>query len=146
MKWFWLILALIVITGCNPVDKFAAQTNTPEYVSAEFFRAIYNDKDLEKAKKLSTAEFAALMESYGTARQVGRSLFNMSFDSVNIVVNRTGQNLRQQYDNQANITLLFSGPHHGKRYDDVRVVELVKHQGRWLVKNVQQDKFSTTRT
>ncbi|MDX3773866.1 hypothetical protein QE250_07060 [Chromatiaceae bacterium AAb-1] len=144
MKWYWLLLISVFLTGCERIQY--SQNNTPEYIASEFFEAIYNEKNLEKAKQLSTAEYAAVMESYGTVRQVSRTMFNMSFDSVEIAVNRSGQSLRQQYDTTANITLVLTGPYNGDRHDDVRTVTLVKQQGRWLVQKVQQDRFSTTKT
>ena len=115
-------------------------------MATEFFHALYNEKDLEKAKTLSTDEFAALLDSYVTPRQVGRTLMNMSYDTVTIEVNRSGQNLRQQYDDNADITLVFSGERDGKKVDNLRTVSMVKKSGKWLVTEVQADPFSSTAT
>ena len=84
------------------------------------------------------------MESYGTVRQVARTLLNMSFDHVDIRVNRTGGNLREQYENVADIALLLTGQHDGKQIDELRVVEMVQQNSRWVVKSVQVDKYSSS--
>lgn len=146
MKLYWLspLLLLLLVACKDDTSKVNAQWGTPEYIATEFFQALYNDKDLEKAKKLSTKEYADLMESYGTVRQVGRTLMNMSFDSVEISVNRSGGNLREQYEDVAEITLLLTGPHDGKQVDELRVVEMTKRNSSWVVSSVKVDKFSTS--
>lgn len=146
MKLYWLspLLLLLLVACKDDTSKVNAQWGTPEYIATEFFQALYNDKDLEKAKKLSTKEYADLMESYGTVRQVGRTLMNMSFDSVEIRVNRSGGNLREQYEDVAEITLLLTGSHDGKQVDELRVVEMTKRNSSWVVSSVKVDKFSTS--
>jgi hypothetical protein len=145
MKLRFLLPLLLLLVACeDKKPEVNAQWGTPEYIASEFIHALYNEKDLAKAKKLSTKEYAALMESYGSARQVGRTLINASFDSVQIRVNRSGGNLREQYDNNADIALLLTGLHDGKQVDELRVVELVQQNSRWVVKSVQVDKYSSS--
>ncbi|WP_372625363.1 hypothetical protein [Arsukibacterium sp.] len=141
-----LLLSAALLCACNEKPKSNAHWGTPEHIATEFFHALYNEKDLEKAKSLSTDEFAALLDSYVTPRQVGRTLMNMSYDTVTIEVNRSGQNLRQQYDDNADITLVFSGERDGKKVDNLRTVSMVKKSGKWLVTEVQADPFSSTAT
>lgn len=141
----WLLPMLFLLSACSeeppPVN---AQWGTPEYIASQFFIALYNDKDLDKAKALSTPEYADLMESYGNVRQVGRTMMNMSFDSVEVRVNRSGGNLREQYEDSADIAILLTGQHDGKQVDEMRVVELIQRKGRWVVQTVQVDKFSSS--
>mgnify|MGYP000666338452 CR=1 FL=1 len=145
MKYFCLLLASVLMLGCTEEKpKVNAQWGTPEYNASQFFHALYNDKDLESAKQLSTKEYAALMDSYGTVRQVGRTLINANFDSVEIRVNRSGGNLREQYDNTAVIDILLTGQNDGKQIDELRSVELLEQNGRWLVNTVRVDKFSSS--
>jgi Tfp pilus assembly PilM family ATPase len=141
-----LFLCVFLLSACSEKPKSNAHWGTPEHIATEFFHALYNDKDLEKAKNLSTEEFAALLDTYVTPRQVGRTLMNMSYDTVTIEVNRSGQNLRQQYDNNADITLIFSGERDGKKMDNLRTVSLVKQSGNWRVTTVKMDPFSSTAT
>ena len=144
MKLTWLLPFLLLLNACSDDSPTVnAQWGTPEYIATEFFQALYNDKDLEKAKSLSTKEYAELMQSYGTVRQVGRTLINLSFDHVDIRVNSSGGNLREQYEDEADIELLLTGPHNGKQIDEMRVVEMVKQNSRWVVQSVKVDKFSS---
>lgn len=145
MKLHWILPLLLLLSACEEKAPPAnAQWGTPEFIATEFFDALYNDKDLEKAKKLSTPKYAALMEAYGTPRQVVRTMFNMPFDAVTISVNRAGQNLREQYEEEAEVTLVFSGPHNGEQVAEMRVVTMTKYKGKWVVQNVKVDKFSKT--
>ncbi|HAW92713.1 MULTISPECIES: hypothetical protein [unclassified Arsukibacterium] len=141
-----LLFCIILLCACNEKPKSNAHWGTPEHIATEFFHALYNEKDLEKTKSLSTEELAALLDAYVTPRQVGRTLMNMSYDTVTIEVNRSGQNLRQQYDDNADVTLVFSGERDGKNIDNLRTVRLVKKRGKWLVAEVKTDPFSSTAT
>lgn len=141
----WLLPLLLLLVACSEEKPAVnAQWGTPEYIASEFFNAIYNEKDLEKAKHLSTKEYADLMESYATVRQVARTLLNMSFDHVDIRVNRSGGNLREQYEDVAKIDILLTGYHDGKQIDEMRTVELLQVKSKWLVNEVQVDKYSSS--
>jgi len=147
MKLIWsLTISLLLLGACGEKPKSNAHWGTPEHIATEFFHALYNEKDLEKAKSLSTEQFAALLDAYVTPRQVARTLMNMSYDTVTIEVNRSGQNLRQQYDNDADVTLIFNGEHDGKQVQNLRTVSMVKKSGKWLVTTVKADPFSSTAT
>ena len=141
-----LIISLLLLSACSDRPKSNTHWGTPEHIATEFFHALYNEKDLEKAKSFSTTEFAALLDAYVTPRQVARTLINMSYDEVIIEVNRSGQNLRQQYDNDANVILVFSGQYAGKKIVNLRTVTMVKKSGNWLVTAVKADRFSNTAT
>ena len=143
LKTLLLLLSLLLV-GCEKNEQVNAQSGTPESIAGEFFHAIYNENDLTKAKKMCTTEYAQLLAAYGSAKQVGRTLFNMNFDTVTINVNRSGRNLRQQYDNEAVIQLIFDGQFDNNRIQETRTVELVKQRGTWRVKKVQADKISSS--
>lgn len=144
MKLFYLLLILALTACTDEKAQVNAQWGTPEYNASQFFHALYNEKDLEKAKQMSTKKYAELMESYGSVNQVGRTLMNMSFDKVEIRINRSGGNLREQYGDMAEIAILLTGVHDGKQIDELRNVEMVKQNGRWLVQLVKVDKFSSS--
>lgn len=139
-----ICVASLFLFGCERNPKVNAQLGTPEYIAGEFFHAIYNEKDLAKAKGMATSDYASLLGSYGTARLAGRTLLNMNFDTVQINVNRSGRNLREQYHNDATIQLILDGEFDNQRVQEVRTVVLVRQRGEWLVKEVLADKFSTS--
>ena len=139
-------LFLLLLTACSEQNEALSGTfHAPEHAAAEFFDAIYNKSDLELAKSLSTPELAELIAHYGTTRQVARTLINMSYDEVTINVNRAGQNLREQYGNETDVMLVFSGPFDGRIVNEMRVVRMVRVRGRWLVAEIKNDPFSNGR-
>ena len=145
MKFICSLLLPLLLLGCAE-DKPAvnAQWGTPEYNASQFFHALYVEKDLQKAKLMCTPEYAALIESYGSVRQVGRSMMNMSYDTVEVRVNHSGGNLREQYEDIAQIDILLTGHLDGKQINEMRTVELIKQHGNWLIKTVQVDKFASS--
>ena len=145
MTRVWFLPLLMLLLACREEQPSVnAQWGSPEYIATEFFHALYIENNLEKAKRLSTPKYADLMESYGSVRQVERTLINLSFDSVEIRVNRSGGNLREQYEDQADIELLLTGQHNGKKVDEMRVVEMIQQNGNWVVQSVKVDKFSSS--
>ena len=139
-------LFLLLLTACSePNEALSGTFHAPEHAAAEFFDAIYNKNDLKLAKSLSTPELAELIAHYGTPRQVARTLINMSYDEVTINVNRAGQNLREQYGNETDVMLVFSGPFDGRIVNEMRVVRMVRVRGRWLVAEIKNDPFSNGR-
>lgn len=143
MKRLLFIPLFFLLLSCaedNPAmsGNFAA----PEHAAAEFFDAIYNRHDLDLAKSLSTESLAALIDHYGTPRQVARTMINMSYDEVTINVNRAGQNLREKYGNSTDVTLVFTGTFDNRTINEMRVVRMVRIRGRWLVDEIKNDPFS----
>ncbi|WNO60746.1 hypothetical protein [Rheinheimera sp. MMS21-TC3] len=136
-------LLLLLLNACSdPAPSIATQWGTPEAIATEFFDALYNTDDFEKVKYFSTKKYAALLDSYGTTRQVSRILINISFDNVDISINPSSQNVRQQYEEEADISVVLIGHYENERIAEVRLVTLVQHGGRWLVNSVKEDKLS----
>lgn len=121
-----------------------ANLGSPEFAAGEFFHALYITKDLTKAKALSTPSYARILDAYGNTRGIVRTLYNMSFDEVTISIDRTGKNLREQYGNTAEITMLLEGKSNGDKKIELRVVKLVKEEGKWLVEGVKPNPYSRT--
>lgn len=143
LRQLLLIPLLFWLLACSESnDALSGTFHAPEHAAAAFFDAIYNKNDLELAKSLSTKELAELLEHYGTPRQVGRTLINMSYDEVTINVNRAGQNLREQYGNETNVMLVFHGPLAGREITEMREVRMVRVRGRWLVAEIRHDPYS----
>lgn len=143
-KPYLLLFLLLALNACNePAPAIATQWGTPEAIATEFFDALYNADDLEKAKNFSTESYAKLLDSYGTTRQVSRILINVSFDEVVITINPSSRNVRQQYDNEAVISVVLTGLHRDKKIAELRSVTLIKQGGRWLVKAVKTESFKS---
>lgn len=143
-KFFVLIFALLLLSCSEDAPKVNADLGSPEFAAGEFFHSLYTTKDLERAKALSTKSYARILDAYGNTKAVVRILYNMSFDEVNISIDRTGKNLREQYGNNAEITMLFEGKSNGDKKIELRIVKMVKEDGRWLVEGIKSNPYSRT--
>lgn len=143
-KFLVLFFSLLLLACSDDAPKVNADLGSPEYAAGEFFHSLYTTKNLERAKALSTESYARILEAYGNTRGVVRTLYNMSFDEVTITIDRTGKNLREQYGNHAEITMLFEGKSNGNKKIEVRIVKMVKEDGRWLVEGIKPNPYSRT--
>lgn len=143
-KFLVLFFSLLLLACSDDAPKVNADLGSPEYAAGEFFHSLYTTKNLERSKALSTESYARILEAYGNTRGVVRTLYNMSFDEVTITIDRTGKNLREQYGNHAEITMLFEGKSNGNKKIEVRIVKMVKEDGRWLVEGIKPNPYSRT--
>jgi len=143
-KFLVLIISLMLISCTEDAPKVNADSGSPEFAAGEFFHSLYTTKNLERAKALSTESYARILDAYGNTRGIVRTLYNMSFDEVSISIDRTGKNLREQYGDHAEITILFEGKSNGNKKIELRIVEMVKEDGRWLVEGVKPNPYSRT--
>lgn len=144
MKFIWILFILLALAGCEDSTKIIT-ASTPEQTASDFFSAFYNEKDLEKAKQLSTDELAEIIDSYGTVRQAGRVLLGMTFDSVELVTKSSSLNLRETSSGDKTVSVIITGYRNGEKYNELRTIIVTKKQNRWVVKSINADRFNTTR-
>ena len=139
---FVVLATMILLSACGSEDNVSGDKDTPGYAATMYFDALYNQKDLDAAMKITTPRHARIMRSYGTASQFARNLVNMQYDEVTIEVDMTNQSLREQYGDSAKINLIFTGQLHGEQVDDMRSVSMVRKKGKWYVDKVLADPFA----
>jgi len=132
---FFVIITLI---SCNS-DKEV----TAEDVAVAFFDAIYNQKDIKKATALCSPKFSKELKKYRTANQAARQLFNMSFDTVEISAALGDLKVRKEFQTSGNLTILFTGFSHEKKYKDLKKIRLIKRNNIWLVDKLLADPIPT---
>ncbi len=137
-----LMLCLtLILSACSQDDEISGDPNSPGYVATQYFYALYNRNDLERAAKHASPKLVRVMRSYGTASQFARNLVNMQFDQVTIELDRTEMSVRQQYGDRATINLIFTGYFQGKKVDDMRSVKMVKEGGKWIITEIVPDPY-----
>lgn len=115
--------------------------NTPHYAAMKFFEHIYYDKNLNGAMKLSTPRLAKLLKSYHSNRNVQRHVLNLTYDEVDIQPDAGNSVARSEFSQKAVVTMFFTGTRHGDKFEDIRIVEMVKIGSDWKVSKVRADKF-----
>ncbi len=145
----FIVVSLFFIQGCEPATKAGKgagkygmmDTNTPDFAAVRFFEHVYRDKTLKGALSMSTPRLAKLLTSYHTNRNVQRHVFNLTYDEVEIQPD-TGNTIgRNEFAKNAVVTLFFTGMRNGDKIEDIRVVEMVRQDKKWLVDKVRADKY-----
>ena len=143
MKLFKILILplLIVLTACSDNEKEIDVTKNPEEISIAFFSALYNDKDIKKAAAVCAPKLSRIILHYRSAKAVGRHLFNLSYDKVNLRTEDTGVKVRQMFKNKAQITVYFDGTLGDERIKDIKRLSLVQVDGRWYIDKILKDPF-----
>lgn len=106
---------------------------SPEDVAVAFFDALYNENDIDKALTFCSPDLAEEVSQYVTAKNAARRLFNMSYDTVEINAAFGDMNVRQQFANSGQLTILFTGYRQGKLYKDLKSIRMIKKNRTWLI-------------
>lgn len=144
------IVAALGLQGCNKKPEVKAEgagkygmmdDNTPDLAAVKFFDLIFTDKDINRALTVASPKMERLLKSYHTPRNVQRHVFNLSYDEVEITVDPGSGVGRNEFAESATVTLLFSGTLHGDRYEDLRIVEMIRVGTKWKVDKIRADKY-----
>ncbi len=143
-KLAYCLILVVLVASCKEeapkrgAGKFGMlDQNTPEFAATEFFNQIYHTKDLSGALKLSSPSMARLLRSYHTNKAVQKHVLNMRFDKVEIQPSTRSAG-RNEFAQEAQISLFFEGKLNGNVLKDLRVIELVKVKDIWKVNRVSE--------
>lgn len=147
---FVLLTALVLLLqGCDAAKKPGGgagkygmmDTNTPDYAAVAFFQHIYQDDNINAALAICTPRMAKLVKSYHTNRNVQRHVLDLVYDEVDIQPDTGNSVGRNEFAKSAVVTLFFTGIRHGDRYEDIRIVEMIRDGDKWLVDEIRPDKY-----
>jgi len=137
-----LVIIILLLMGCSDNKADAITTiNDPELVTIAFFNALYNEKNIDKAVLVCSPRLARIILSYHSSKAVGRHLFNMSYDKVEMKLENSGAKIRKQFTDTAKITVYFDGLNHDQRLKDIKSLSLIKEEGKWLINKILKDPF-----
>lgn len=137
-----LLCSLTLLTACGEDNsKKITTVDNPELVAIAFFDALYNEKNVEKAASVCNPKLARLILHYRSPGAVARHLFNMSYDKVEIKPDSAGVKVREQFKDNANITIYFDGYYQNNRMKDVKRLAIIQRDGKWFIDKVLKDPF-----
>jgi hypothetical protein len=156
------IAAVVLLTACGdstpasttaqsePAVQAAAgsaatATDSPELTAVDFFKALLVNNDIKEAKRHAVPSLKRVLDGYASAKAVGRTLLNMSFDQVEITIEDTNKNVREFYTDKADVMLIFTGKKNDEKVVNMRMVKMEKHNGKWLVALIKDDPFARTK-
>ena len=140
IKTFILLSFTLLLSACGG-DKDVIEVQNPEVATVAFFNAIYNEKNLKKAASVCSPKLARIILHYKSPKAVGRHLFNMSYDSVEITPEASGVKVREQFKKNAKITVYFVGTYMGEKIKDIKRVSLIQKDGKWIIDKILKDPF-----
>jgi hypothetical protein len=126
-----IILFSVVFAGCNSDNK-ENEVNEKQ-VAVAFFDAVYNSKDINKIRKLSSDDFKDKISQYKTAKHFSRRVLNMQFDSVTMETAAAKTQIIDEFNVQVTMTVLFTGQRNGSTIKDYKKIRLIKKDNAWLV-------------
>jgi len=138
---FLLLSLLTLLTACEQKEEPIRDIDNPELVAIAFFNALYNEKDVKKAASVCSPQLARIILHYRSANAVARHLFNMSYDKVEVSPDDSGVKIREQFKNQAIITVYFDGTYQDNRLKDVKRLSIIQLGDRWVIDKILKDPF-----
>jgi len=139
LKYALLCISFLLL-GCSEQEKIS-KIDDPELVAVAFFNALFNEKDIKKAASVCSPKLAKLVLHYQLPQAVGRHLFNMSYDTVEVKPENSGVKIREQFKNEAIVTLLFDGYLQENRFMDIKRLSLIEVDGIWVIDEILKDPF-----
>jgi hypothetical protein len=140
LKYLCLPL-LLLVTSCGDEKEKITKIDNPKLVAVAFFNAVYNEKDIKKAALVCDDKLSRLVLHYRTPAAVGRHLFNMSYDKVEVKPDDSGVKIREQFKGSAIVTVYFDGIYNEEHLKDVKRISLIQKKGKWLIDKILKDPF-----
>jgi len=137
-----LLCSVFLLAACSEDNtKKITTVDNPETVAIAFFDALYNEKNVEKAASVCSPKLARLVLHYRSPEAVGRHLFNMSYDKVEMRPDSGGVKVREQFKGSANITIYFDGYYQDSRIKEVKRLAFIQRDGEWFIDKILKDPF-----
>lgn len=132
------LFSIAFLTGCE--EKIVDESN-PELVAVAFFDELYNKKNVKNAAKLCSPQMQRIVLHYKSPEMVARHLFNMRFDKVVIQPDSSGVKVREQFKEEARITIFFEGTYGNSKIKEVKRLHMKQIDGDWVVNKILKDPF-----
>ncbi|RUO72889.1 hypothetical protein CWI78_00135 [Idiomarina ramblicola] len=141
LRVFLLAFAMSTVSACGSEEPADYTEAKPAEVISGFYNAVYEEEDLEKAKRLSSTRMADLITHYGAVSQVERYVLGRYFDTVEIEV--VSDSLTDYLNNSSELraTVIFEGTYEGDNIKDSRDVVLIQQDGSWVIDKILDARY-----
>lgn len=133
-------IGLVFLFGCSPTDPASESTRTPEQVSLGFFKAIYVDRDVEKAKQFVDEPMQDLLTHYYIAASVQRHMLNLSMTDVVMEIEEIDIDFFRKFTDDVTVIVKMQGLRAGQPWIDDRTIRLHKVGKRWVIFEIVHEK------
>jgi hypothetical protein len=140
---FICIIAMSISACSKPAKEIKAgrygmmSDETPQYAALVFIMAIYEEKTLDEAVKISTDKFARLLRSYHTNSGVQRHVLNLRLSEMIVEPVSGGFQGITDFKKEATVDVKISGSYNNKRIIELKTVYMVRESGDWKISGVE---------
>lgn len=140
----FIVPLLLLMIGCAK-ETDSQPLMTPDMVAKNFMLTLFTDKNEQVLAGLSTPKLAKSISDY-TPSQYARVILNMvlspPIDVQSHSLRLTEGAVRGEVD-RAKLIVVVSGTRQARQIADIRLVSLIKTDGKWQVEAVTEPKFNT---
>ncbi|ARD22929.1 MULTISPECIES: hypothetical protein [Shewanella] len=144
MHKIFVLISLFFFAACTPSEERQQgrleKALSPEEVSLGFFRAIYVDKDVNKAKVFVNQELKDIMSHYHIASAVQRHVLGLSMTDVNMSIDDIDIDFFRKFTDEVDVKVKMEGLRGGSPWVDDRTIKLVKNGKSWIIVEVLTEK------
>ncbi|MDV6315247.1 hypothetical protein [Idiomarina sp. HP20-50] len=141
LKVLLLTIAAVAISACSGEEPINLEEAKPADVIQQFYHSVYEQEDLEQAKRLSSTRMADLISHYGAVSSVQRYLLGRYFDTVEIEVVSDSMTDYLNNSGELRATVIFEGTYEGDSIKDSRDVVLIEEDGRWVIDRILDARY-----
>ncbi len=141
-------ITLLGLGACSPSNQASEEINagaklslrTPELSSLGFLSAVYNDKDIEKAKFYVDDPLKEILGHYYIAAAVQRNMLNLSMTNVELEVDEVDIDFFRKFTDDVTVIVKMKGLRGGQPWVDDRTLRLNKRNGNWIIVEIMPEK------
>lgn len=134
------LLCLLFLFGCGEPSDKGKPTLTPEEVSLGFFRAIYVDRDVEKAKQYVNDPLKEVLTHYYIAAAVQRNMLSLSMTNVEMEIDDIDIDFFRKFTKDVIVVIKMKGLKGGQPWIDDRSIRLHKIGNQWIIVEIMPEK------
>ncbi|MDR6965242.1 hypothetical protein [Shewanella putrefaciens] len=131
-------ISLLFLFGCG--DSGKQPTLTPEEVSLGFFKAIYVDRDVEKAKQFVNDPLKEVLSHYYIATAVQRNMLSLSMTNVEMEIDDIDIDFFRKFTKDVLVVIKMKGLKAGQPWIDDRTIRLHKIGNKWVIVEIMPEK------
>ncbi|ASJ96415.1 hypothetical protein [Shewanella marisflavi] len=135
-----LFIFILLLSACSPDSETVSGVMTPEQVSLGFFRAIYVERDVDKAKQFVDEPMQKVLSHYYIAASVQRHVLNLSMRDVTLEIEEIDIDFFRKFTKDVTVIVKMTGLKGGQPWIDDRTIRLHKVNNRWLIVEILPEK------
>ncbi|MCL1090465.1 hypothetical protein L2744_12845 [Shewanella profunda] len=133
-------ICVLFLFGCGDPATKDQPVLTPEEVSLGFFKAIYVERDVEKAKQFVNEPLKEVLSHYYIASAVQRNMLSLSMTNVEMEIDDIDIDFFRKFTKDVLVVIKMKGLKAGQPWIDDRTIRLHKIGNKWIIVEIMPEK------